>query len=65
MDHPGVELLYKLVPVCEGIRNRDGSYTTREPLGVCFDGSRMSDQVEVEEVEFNKSKVKIIKLVRK
>ena len=62
MDHPGVELLYKLVPVCEGIRNRDGSYTTCESFG---NGPGMSNQVEVEEVEFNKSKVKIIKLVRR
>lgn len=62
MDHPGVELLYKLVPVCEGVRNRDGSYTTSEIFG---NGPGMSNQVEVEEIEFNKAKVKVIKLVRR
>ena len=61
MENLGVEILYKLVPFCEGMKNPDGSYTTSEILG---NGPGMTNQVEVEEVEFNKAKVKVIKLVR-
>jgi hypothetical protein len=62
MESLGKEILYKLVPVCEGYRNHDGSYTTSEIFGK---GPGMSNQVEVEEVEVNKTKIKVVKLVRR